>query len=91
MNIKKFLVGTATGALMLGALAVPAFAAKPPTCATIQGGTIVDTASYPITLGYDQWGYNYQANMFNGWYDNYTRPSTPVTTGDWLMMKWNNA
>ncbi len=32
MNIKKIVVGTAAGALMLGALAIPAFAAStPPT------------------------------------------------------------
>ena len=29
MNIKKFIVGTAAGALMLGATIVPAFAANP--------------------------------------------------------------
>ncbi len=39
MNIKKFLVGTAAGALMLGTMAVPAFAAGNPSadtdCSTI--------------------------------------------------------
>jgi len=44
-----------------------------------------------VSLGYDQWGYNYQAHMFNGWYDNYSRSETPVDTGDRLMMKWNDA
>jgi len=60
-------------------------------CTTIKGGTILDTAKGLISLGYDKWGYNYQANMFNGWYGNYSRPSTPVSGGDQLMMKWNNA
>jgi hypothetical protein len=29
--------------------------------------------------------------MFNGFYDNNSRPATPVTSGDSLMMKWNDA
>ncbi len=41
--------------------------------------------------GYDQWGYNYQANSFNGYYGNYTRPPVLVTSGDHLSMKWNDA
>ncbi len=72
--------------------ASPILAAKPvATCATIQGGTILDSASQVIKLGFDQWGYNYQANSFNGFYDNYSRPVTPATTGDLLSMKWNEA
>ncbi|MBW7992333.1 MAG: hypothetical protein FVQ84_20285 [Planctomycetes bacterium] len=58
----------------------------------IQDGTIFDSNGDPITLGYDQWGYNYQAHIFNGYYDNYTRSGTPVTEGDVvLQMKWNDA
>lgn len=67
-------------------------AAKPSdSCATIQDGALEDSTGNPITLGYDQWGYNYQAHMFNGWLDNYSRPSEPVTGGINLMMKWNDA
>ena len=67
-------------------------AAKPTsTCTTIQSELLKDSAGAPISLGYDQWGYNYEAHMFNGWYDNYSRPSTPATGGDRLMMKWNDA
>ncbi len=44
-----------------------------------------------LTKGYDQWGYNYTANMFNGFYDNYSRPIVPVTEGAKLIMKWNDA
>ena len=44
-----------------------------------------------LTKGYDQWGYNYTANMFNGFYDNYSRPAVPVTEGSRLIMKWNDA
>jgi hypothetical protein len=60
-------------------------------CATIQGGTITDVKNRPLSLGYDEWGYNYEAHIFNGPYGNYSRPDTPVDTGDELIMKWNDA
>ena len=60
-------------------------------CATIQGGTLVDSMGNPLVVGYDKWGYNYQAQMFNGFYGNATRPPVLVTSGDKLMMKWNDA
>lgn len=61
-------------------------------CATIQSGGIVDTNGNTILVGYDQWGYNYQAKMYNGLYNNYSRPDPPLTEDDTiLMMKWNDA
>jgi hypothetical protein len=60
-------------------------------CTTIQSGMLVDSAGNIITLGYDKWGYNYQAHMFNGIWDNYSRPADPVADGDNLEMKWNDA
>ncbi len=87
--MKKLFILTLVLALTLAGFAS---AAKPTqTCATIQDGTIYSGDGTFLTTGYDMWGYNYQANIFNGWYDNYARPETPVTSGDWLMMKWNNA
>jgi hypothetical protein len=59
-------------------------------CRTIQQG-LLDSKGNLITLGYDIWGYNYQAHMFNGYYDNASRPDIPVTSGDNLEMKWNDA
>ncbi|MFC1539683.1 hypothetical protein ACFL6H_09680 [Candidatus Latescibacterota bacterium] len=60
-------------------------------CATIQDGTIYASTGELITPGYDQYGYNYQALMFNGPYCNYDR----VIGGDYcdvkLIMKWNDA
>ena len=92
MNFKKLLIGGAAGALMLGAVAVSAFAAQSaPTCATIQSGTITDSAGNVITTGTDKWGYNYQAHTFNGYVGNYSRPTVPVTSGDKLDMKWSDA
>ncbi|GAG22444.1 unnamed protein product, partial [marine sediment metagenome] len=59
---------------------------------TIQSGEITDSNGDPLTVGYDQYGYNYQAHIFNGFYENYARPDTPVTESDTqLQMKWNDA
>ncbi|MEA3313142.1 MAG: hypothetical protein U9Q18_02055 [Caldisericota bacterium] len=59
---------------------------------TIQDGTIHYKGSTTIiSLGYDQWGYNYQAHMFNGYYGNITRPPAQVNEGTHLIMKWNDA
>ncbi|OGV91555.1 hypothetical protein A3A66_00270 [Microgenomates group bacterium RIFCSPLOWO2_01_FULL_46_13] len=67
-------------------------------CATIQDGTITDSAGNPVELGYDQYGYNYQAHMFNGTYDGSDRNLDGTywgATGDYvddnLIMKWSDA
>jgi hypothetical protein len=62
-------------------------------CATIQSGTLLTSTGDVIVPGYDQWGYNYQARLFNGTYCDSYRDA------DWcqpwrdveLMMKWNEA
>ena len=65
-------------------------------CATIKDGTIEygrvgDSSTEIIPIGYDQWGYNYQAHMFSGLYCNNGRPD-PVCTEDdtYLIMKWSD-
>jgi len=86
--------------VMLAVLAVysssPALAAE--KCKTISGGTIVDSAGDPVVTGYDQYGYNYQAHMFNGTYDSSDRKlddkygnATGEYVDDKLMMKWSDA
>jgi len=63
------------------------------TCTTIQDGTLLTSDGDVITTGYDEWGYNYQAHLFNGGYcDAYRdaawcQPYKDVA----LMMKWNDA
>ncbi len=52
-------------------------------------------AGKPDGKGYDEWGYNYQANMFNGLYWNYSRPDPPCEPGTCasdtlLIMKWSD-
>jgi hypothetical protein len=62
-------------------------------CTTILDGTLVATDGSPLETGFDQWGYNYQAHMFNGKYcDAYRNASwcQPYVDDD-LMMKWNDA
>ncbi len=62
-------------------------------CVTIQGGTLLRSDGVPIETGYDEWGYNYQAHIFNGKYCDAYR------NADWcqqwaeddLEMKWNDA
>lgn len=84
----KKLVSAALCTLALG-IGFPAVAAS--TCAKIQSGTIFDVKGNVITVGYDKYGYNYQAHIFNGLYENYSRPDTVVTVGtENLVMKWSD-
>jgi len=65
--------------------------AKMGGCVTIQDGTICASTGEFVTTGYDAFGYNYQAHMFNGRYCDYDR----IVGGDYcdvkLSMKWNDA
>ncbi len=91
-KMKKFFVFTICALIVL-AMAAAVFAGKKESgCTTIQSGTLVDIAGNPISPGYDKWGYNYQAHMFNGLYGNVSRPNPPVAEDDTnLQMKWNDA
>jgi hypothetical protein len=60
-------------------------------CNTIQSGLITDSAGNPITVGYDEFGYNYQAHMFNGIYSDYDRQHDGPYSDVQLIMKWNDA
>ena len=90
--MKARVIVTALLVLLLTALFVGTTGAGS-TCTTIQDGTLLTSDGFVITTGYDEWGYNYQAHMFNGFYcDSYRN-------ADWcqpykdvkLMMKWNDA
>lgn len=62
-------------------------------CTTIQDGTLLTTDGRVITTGYDEWGYNYEAHMFNGGYCDAYRNAEwcqPYVDTD-LIMKWNDA
>lgn len=60
-------------------------------CVKIQSGSLTDKNSSTLTVGYDKYGYNYQAHIFNGLYENYSRPAVVVTEGtENLVMKWSD-
>lgn len=91
-EMKKIAIIALALVLLLVLVAMPVMAAKPDGgCTTIQDGTLVDSNGDPLVMGYDQYGYNYQAHMFNGRYCDYDR----VIGGDYcdvrLVMKWNDA
>lgn len=61
-------------------------------CTIIQDGVLMTTDGRIIETGYDEWGYNYQAHMFNGGYCDAYRDAVwcqPYKDID-LMMKWND-
>lgn len=91
--------------LALSLVAFPVLAAKPETppgqaCSTIQSGAIVDSVGDPVVIGYNEWGYNYQARVFNGmWCDYHPYYREGGGGYDWcqrtmsdveLMMKWSD-
>ena len=74
-------------------IAVKAKGGQNDICATIQSGTLLTSDGRTITTGYDEWGYNYQARMFNGTYCDAYRDAAwcQPWKEDNLMMKWNDA
>ena len=62
-------------------------------CTSIQDGTLLRADGIPIGTGYDEWGYNYQAHVFNGTYcDAYRGAEWCQAWADVrLVMKWNDA
>ncbi len=64
---------------------------KLPGCATIKDSTIVDVQGNPISMGYDEFGYNYQSHLFNGRYCDSDRVIGGPYDDVNLIMKWNDA
>lgn len=79
--------------MLLVLFASPVAAKKGDTCTTIQSGELLASDGEVITTGYDEWGYNYQAHMFNGYYCDAYRDAAwcQPYKEDSLMMKWNDA
>jgi hypothetical protein len=67
--------------------------AKKDSCVTIQSKNLLTSDGRVITPGYDEWGYNYQARMFNGGYCDAYRDASWCQDykEDNLIMKWNDA
>ena len=76
-------------------LVIPAstVAGKQDSCTTIQSGELVASDGSVIETGYDEWGYNYQARLFNGTYCDAYRDAAwcQPYKEDNLSMKWNDA
>lgn len=86
-----------TFVLVASALSLSIPASAQVTCSKIKDGSILDSAGARINLGYDQFGYNYQARMFNGTYDSSDRSLDGLYFGgagdyadDSLIMKWSD-
>lgn len=63
------------------------------SCTTIQSGELLASDDSEISTGFDDWGYNYQANLFNGMYCDAYRDAAWCQDykNDRLSMKWNDA
>jgi len=76
--MKRLTVGLIIAIVLLSLLAIPVMAAeggKKDGCTTIQDGVLTYSvghylAEQPLKVGYDIFGYNYQAHMFSGYYCN---------------------
>jgi hypothetical protein len=90
--MKKFVLVLFAVALLLPSIA---FAGKPvaDSCTTIQSGMLLNSVGEVLTPGYDNWGYNYQAHLFNGGYcDAYRDAAWCQPYKDvQVVMKWNDA
>lgn len=89
--MKKFNTFSFKAVLVAGVLTAQSALAL--ECTTIQDGTLLTTAGDVIETTYDQWGYNYQARIFNGGYCDAYRDAAwcqPYADVD-LIMKWNDA
>jgi len=77
---------------LFGVVATPALA-KANKCTTIQGGELLASDGSVISTGFDDWGYNYQARLFNGKYCDAYRDAAWCQDykDDNLSMKWNDA
>ena len=94
MNKNIFYILTIAVVAALGiAVAQFSFAEGKNACTTIRSGELNASDGTLIEVGYDQWGYNYQAMMFNGMYCDAYRDAAwcQPYKEDNLMMKWNDA
>lgn len=71
--MKKLCLSVAVLALVAVLVSAPTDAAVGQTCTTINDGVLKDSNGNLLVMGYDQFGYNYQAHLFNGTYDSSDR------------------
>lgn len=94
-NMKKafLIIGLAGLILVAGVIfgEEQSVVAKKDSCTTIQDGEIRASTGELLTIGYDEFGYNYQAHIFNGRYCDYDRILGGAYCDVNLVMKWNDA
>jgi len=83
--MKKWAILAAGAALLLAV--VPALAGKPDnppgqTCTTIPSGELDDSVGNPLTTGYNEYGYNYQARIFLQGIEEYCRQRDDIPEGE---------
>lgn len=87
------LIGVFAMLVIFGLTTKSVNAGKLIVCTTIQSGELLRSDGVVITTGYDEWGYNYQARLFNGKYCDSYRDA--AWCQEWkdveLSMKWNDA
>ena len=94
MNKKLFLILVVALAAALSLATIQASPAEGKNaCTTIQSGELLASDGSIIEVGYDHWGYNYQARLFNGMYCDAYRDAAwcQPYKDDNLSMKWNDA
>ena len=91
--MKKMILGGFALLLILASVSAVSAAKGKQECTVIQDGNLLTSAGDVILTGYDQWGYNYQAHMFNGKYCDAYRDAAWCQdyAEDNLIMKWNDA
>ena len=77
--------------LVAALIATPIIAKGDKDCTTIQSGELLASTGETLVVGYDEFGYNYQAHMFNGRYCDYDRVIGGSYCDVTLVMKWNDA
>ena len=89
-SVKKFIIVVSC---ILSSFFVFSSVSSALECTSIQDGGLYASDGTLIETGYDQWGYNYQAHMFNGGYcDAYRDAAWCQEYADTdLIMKWNDA
>jgi hypothetical protein len=62
-------------------------------CLSIQSGALINDQGEPISTGFDAWGFNYGAHLFNGTYCDANQDAAwcQEYREDELQMKWNDA
>lgn len=92
----KRALAAAAAALAAAALSIGPAGAAPSACTQIRDGVLRDSYGRLLEVGYDAYGYNYGARMFNGTYDSSDRVLDGKyfgATGDYvddkLTMKWS--